>query len=79
MAASTSAPASADAAAAAGTSRRRSRRNVNTVPLLAPSVVVLLLWMIVPLALTLWFSFQRYNLVVPSIRASPGSRTTSTC
>jgi sorbitol/mannitol transport system permease protein len=23
----------------------------------------LLLWMVVPLALTLWFSFQRYNLL----------------
>jgi sorbitol/mannitol transport system permease protein len=39
---------------------------------MAPSVVVLLLWMIVPLALTLWFSFQRYNLVVPTIRGFAG-------
>ncbi|MGF1563106.1 MAG: carbohydrate ABC transporter permease, partial [Geminicoccaceae bacterium] len=30
------------------------------------------LWMIVPLALTLWFSFQRYNLVVPTIRGFAG-------
>jgi sorbitol/mannitol transport system permease protein len=51
---------------------RRSRRDVNTLPLMAPSVVVLLLWMIVPLALTLWFSFQRYNLVVPTIRGFAG-------
>jgi sorbitol/mannitol transport system permease protein len=36
------------------------------LPLLAPSVVVLLLWMIVPLVMTLWFSFQYYNLVDPS-------------
>ncbi|MFB2553160.1 carbohydrate ABC transporter permease [Ensifer soli] len=34
-------------------------------PLLAPAVVLLLLWMIVPLALTLWFSVQRYNLLAP--------------
>ncbi len=51
---------------------RKSRRDVNTLPLMAPSVVVLLLWMIVPLALTLWFSFQRYNLVVPTIRGFAG-------
>lgn len=33
--------------------------------MLSPSVVLLLIWMIVPLALTLWFSFQRYNLLYP--------------
>ena len=52
--------------------RRRRRRDVNTLPLMAPSVTVLLLWMIVPLALTVWFSFQRYNLVVPTIRGFAG-------
>ena len=31
----------------------------------APSVIVLFLWMIVPLALTVWFSFLRYNLLDP--------------
>jgi sorbitol/mannitol transport system permease protein len=35
----------------------RSRRSVNTLPLISPSVVLLFLWMIVPLAMTLWFSF----------------------
>ena len=33
--------------------------------MMAPSVVVLLVWMIVPLVLTLWFSFQNYNLLNP--------------
>jgi sorbitol/mannitol transport system permease protein len=33
--------------------------------MLSPAVVVLLIWMIVPLVLTLWFSFQRYNLLYP--------------
>ena len=33
--------------------------------MLAPSVVALLVWMIVPLALTLWYSFQFYNLLNP--------------
>ena len=32
----------------------------------APSVILLLAWMIVPLVLTLWFSFQYYNLVDPT-------------
>ena len=31
----------------------------------APSVILLLLWMIVPLSMTLYFSFQRYNLLYP--------------
>jgi sorbitol/mannitol transport system permease protein len=71
MAQSVSAQAAAAGAVAAG-KRRRSRRDVNTLPLMAPSVIVLLLWMIVPLALTVWFSFQRYNLVVPTIRGFAG-------
>jgi sorbitol/mannitol transport system permease protein len=49
----------------ATSSRRGSRRSVNTLPLIGPSVVVLLLWMIVPLVMTLWFSFQYYNLLYP--------------
>jgi sorbitol/mannitol transport system permease protein len=53
-------------------SRGRSRRAIRTGPLLAPAVGLLLIWMIVPLAMTLWFSFQRYNLVVPTIRGFAG-------
>jgi sorbitol/mannitol transport system permease protein len=33
--------------------------------LVGPAVAVLLVWMIVPLAMTLWFSFQRFNLLYP--------------
>lgn len=33
--------------------------------MMAPSVVLLLVWMAVPLALTLWFSFQQYNPLSP--------------
>jgi len=33
--------------------------------MLAPSVVLLFVWMIVPLAFTLWFSFQQYNPLNP--------------
>jgi sorbitol/mannitol transport system permease protein len=53
-------------------SRARSRRAVRTGPLLAPAVGLLLIWMIVPLAMTLWFSFQRYNLLNPLITGFAG-------
>ncbi len=33
--------------------------------MISPAVAVLLVWMIVPLAMTLWFSFQQYNLLYP--------------
>jgi sorbitol/mannitol transport system permease protein len=52
--------------------RGRSRRAVRTGPLLAPAVGLLLIWMIVPLAMTLWFSFQRYNLLNPLITGFAG-------
>jgi sorbitol/mannitol transport system permease protein len=45
---------------------------VNTKPLLAPSVGLLLFWMIVPLVMTLWFSLQRYNLLDPSTSGFAG-------
>ncbi len=41
-------------------------RTPSMLPLMAPSVVVLFLWMIVPLVMTLWFSFQYYNLLDPT-------------
>ena len=39
---------------------------------MVPSVAVLLAWMIVPLVMTLWFSFQRYNLIDPSMTGFAG-------
>lgn len=33
--------------------------------LLSPAVILLFLWMIVPLAMTLYFSFLHYNMIVP--------------
>ena len=48
------------------------RRRSGTLPLIAPSVGVLLLWMIVPLAMTIWFSFQRYNLLNPMVTGFAG-------
>ncbi len=40
--------------------------------LVVPSVAVLLAWMIVPLVMTLWFSFQYYNLVNPEVSGFAG-------
>ncbi len=36
----------------------------------APSVIALFLWMIVPLAMTIYFSFLRYNLLDPNMACS---------
>ena len=33
--------------------------------MVAPSVIVLFIWMIVPLAMTAWFSFRLYRLLSP--------------
>ena len=38
---------------------------INTLPLVSPSVVLLLIWSIVPLVVTLYFSFRRYLLLYP--------------
>lgn len=62
MATSTTTP----SAVAPGGTLPRSRRGVNTKPLIGPSVILLFLWMIVPLVMTLWFSFQYYNLLDPT-------------
>jgi sorbitol/mannitol transport system permease protein len=45
---------------------------VNTLPLVAPSVLLLLIFSLVPLAMTLWFSFRRYNLLNPAIHGFAG-------
>ncbi len=39
---------------------------------LAPTTLALFAWMIVPLALTLWFSFQSYNLMNPTMTGFAG-------
>jgi sorbitol/mannitol transport system permease protein len=45
---------------------------VATLPLVAPSVLLLVVWSLVPLAMTLWFSFRRYNLLNPMIHGFAG-------
>ena len=44
----------------------RRTHGARTKPLLAPSVAVLLVWMVVPLAMTIWFSVEHYNLLAPA-------------
>ncbi len=45
---------------------------VNTFPLVAPSVGLLLLWTFIPLALTIYYSLLRYNLLNPMIHGFAG-------
>jgi sorbitol/mannitol transport system permease protein len=40
--------------------------------LLAPAVSTLLLWMIVPLVMTIYFSLIRYNLMQPEVSGFAG-------
>ncbi|AOX16828.1 mannitol/sorbitol ABC transporter permease [Kozakia baliensis NRIC 0488] len=40
--------------------------------LLSPAVLILLVWSIVPLLLTLWYSFRNYNLVDPTLQGFAG-------
>ncbi|HLW92567.1 MAG TPA: sugar ABC transporter permease, partial [Roseiarcus sp.] len=40
--------------------------------LVAPSVILLFLWMIVPLAMTIYFSTLNYNLLNPDTRSFIG-------
>ena len=46
--------------------------------LMAPAVVTLFLWMIVPLAMTIYFSLVRYNLMQPGEKTFSALPTTST-
>lgn len=41
--------------------------------MMAPAVIMLFIWMIVPLAMTLYFSFLRYNLLNPAVTDWAGS------
>ncbi|MEM8809751.1 MAG: sugar ABC transporter permease [Cyanobacteria bacterium P01_G01_bin.38] len=55
-----------------GRSSVRSQRKIPTLALVAPSVIVLVLWMVVPLAMAVWYAFQRYNLLAPDNREFNG-------
>ena len=55
-------------------SAKKSQRKIPALALVAPSVIVLVLWMVVPLAMAVWYSFQRYNLLAPDNRGFAGLR-----
>ncbi|MEQ4538963.1 MAG: sugar ABC transporter permease [Billgrantia sp.] len=40
---------------------------LRSLSLQAPAVTLLLMWMLVPLGMTVWFSLQRYNLLMPEM------------
>jgi sorbitol/mannitol transport system permease protein len=40
--------------------------------MMSPAVIMLLVWMVVPLGMTLYFSFLRYNLLSPGMEAFTG-------
>ena len=55
-----------------GAAPAKPTRRLQSRLLLAPAVAALFLWMIVPLAMTLWFSAERYNLLKPGSGAFAG-------
>lgn len=50
----------------------RETRTIGRI-LVAPSVIILFAWMIVPLAMTIWFSLLRYNLLNPGMETFAGT------
>jgi sorbitol/mannitol transport system permease protein len=48
------------------------RRLSDQVLAITPSVTLLFLWMAVPLAMTLYFSFIQYNLLIPAPKSFAG-------
>ncbi|BCF87460.1 MULTISPECIES: carbohydrate ABC transporter permease [Paraburkholderia] len=51
---------------------REERKAAHARWLVMPSVGVLVLWMAIPLAMTIWFSFSRYNLLNPDVKGFAG-------
>lgn len=47
-------------------------RTLRTALLVGPATIYLFIWMIVPLAMTVYYSFRRYNLIQPFLRGSAG-------
>jgi sorbitol/mannitol transport system permease protein len=61
-------PPAATPVAASGTRSTRALARL----MIAPAVILLLIWMIVPLAMTLYFSFLNYNLLNPAMNSWAG-------
>ncbi|MET0330286.1 MAG: sugar ABC transporter permease [Dyella sp.] len=55
--------------------RAKPKARLSSAPvrrLLAPAVIFLFVWMIVPLVMTLYYAFRNYNLMMPDIRGFAG-------
>lgn len=53
----------------------KSKAKLGSAPvrrLLAPAVIFLFVWMIVPLVMTLYYAFRQYNLMMPEIKGFAG-------
>jgi len=50
----------------------RVKRKAGAGVFLSPAVIILLIWSLIPLVLTLWYSFQNYNLVDPTLKGFAG-------
>lgn len=59
-------------AAGGPAAQTRGGRGTGGALFLAPSVIALFIWMIVPLAMTLYYSFENYNLLDPTLRGFAG-------
>jgi ABC-type spermidine/putrescine transport system permease subunit II len=53
-------------------SAEKDKPNIMFALLEAPAVIVLFLWMIVPLLMTIYFSFIRFSLVNPDVKGFAG-------
>lgn len=51
---------------------RETRKAASARWLVTPSTAVLVLWMAIPLAMTIWYSFRRYNLLNPDEKGFAG-------
>ena len=58
--------------AASAAPAKKKPASVPTFWLLAPAVTFLLIWMVVPLAMTLYYSFQNYILTMPTLSGFAG-------
>ncbi|MGN8158802.1 carbohydrate ABC transporter permease [Salinisphaera sp. SWV1] len=57
---------------AADAAKREKAKRAPAKWLLAPAVIFLLVWMIVPLGMTLYYSFRNYNLMMPTMTGWAG-------
>ncbi len=51
---------------------KQAAARLRSAALIGPAAVYLFIWMIVPLAMTVYYSFRRYNLIEPYIKGNAG-------